>query len=189
MSEQPICFRECGKLAGFTLIEMMIVLAITGILAALATPSFKDMIAEQRVRSAASDIVGDLASARIEAIKQQRRVVMERNTGGTTWKDGWRVFVDINGNNSLDAGTDVILKTVTGFGSSGSSTMKLCAMDTAFADRVVFRGDGTIGNAPAGDESGLRVSDGASRSRDIRLSAVGRASVDIFGKGEGLVCP
>ena len=182
----PLLFRgHASEVKGFTLVEVMVVVTILGVMAAIAFPYFGGMIAEERVRSAASDLMSDLVSARIEAIKQQRRVVMERT--GATWNEGWQVFVDTNANTTWDAGEPVI-KTSAGF---RYGRMKGCSISAAYAARVVFRGDGSVLNAPIGGaESGLRISDDRERrSRDIRLSPLGRASVDVYREGEGSVCP
>jgi len=53
---------------GFTLIEIMIVLAIVGLMAAVAVPSFRGMTQRLRVSSAGREIAMDLALARVKAI-------------------------------------------------------------------------------------------------------------------------
>ncbi len=74
---------------GFTLVELVTVLAIMGILAAIAAPSFTDMIARQRLRTGAFDLVGDLLLARSEAIKRNETVTVAAS--GATWAAGWTV--------------------------------------------------------------------------------------------------
>ena len=74
--------------AGFTLVELITVMAIVGILAALAGPSFSEMIVRQRLRTGAFDLVGDLLLARSEAIKRGVNVTV---TPGSTWAKGWTV--------------------------------------------------------------------------------------------------
>ena len=54
---------------GFTLIELMIAVAIVGVLSAFAFPAVKDSLATGRLRSAASDLYSALLQARSEAIK------------------------------------------------------------------------------------------------------------------------
>ncbi len=80
--------RSCRRSAGFTLVELITVVAIMGILAALAGPSFTDMIARQRLRTGAFDLVGDLMLARSEAIKRGESVTV---TPGDNWALGWTV--------------------------------------------------------------------------------------------------
>ncbi|CAB5694986.1 Tfp pilus assembly protein FimT [Delftia tsuruhatensis] len=68
---------------GFTLIEMMVVLALAAILAALAAPSFTAQIANQRVDSAAQELQSLLQFARSEAV--YRRVESSFTGMGRAW--------------------------------------------------------------------------------------------------------
>ncbi len=74
---------------GFTLPELLTVLAITGILVAIALPSFSSLIANQRSRALSSDLMSSLARARSEAVKRNTDVAMTPATGG--WEAGWSI--------------------------------------------------------------------------------------------------
>lgn len=100
---------------GLTLIELMVTIAIVGLLASLAVPSFRTMLVNRSVQSAADALVGDMRLARSEALKRSTRTSICRSSNGTncaagvgSWSDGWLVFVDMNANGTVDTGDDVI---------------------------------------------------------------------------------
>lgn len=74
---------------GFTLPELLTVLAISGILVAIALPGFSTMIATQRARALSSDLMSSLARVRSEAVKRNTDVVLAPKSGG--WAAGWTV--------------------------------------------------------------------------------------------------
>jgi type IV fimbrial biogenesis protein FimT len=86
---------------GFTLTEILIALAIIGILASLGAPAFNDLIKSQRIKSMATDINASLAFARSEAVKRNRNVTMTPITTGA-WEDGWRIADPDNAGNYLE---------------------------------------------------------------------------------------
>ncbi len=73
---------------GFTAIELMVVVAIVAVLAALAGPSFTPMIERWRVRQTAEALQSSIYLARSEAIKRSGGITIDA-TGG--WDQGWRV--------------------------------------------------------------------------------------------------
>lgn len=100
--------------SGFTLIEMMVVVAIMAVLIAIAMPSFRDVVDRYRVRRAIEDLSATIYMARTEAIKRGGHVSIAKTAGAacsTTqeWTCGWSVFEDVNENGTLD-GNDAVLQ-------------------------------------------------------------------------------
>ena len=76
--------------AGFTGIELLVVVTIVGVLAAIAGPSFAALIASQRASSAATDLYVALATARSEATKRNADVTLSQKS--SAWKNGWLIL-------------------------------------------------------------------------------------------------
>jgi type IV fimbrial biogenesis protein FimT len=101
---------------GFTIIELMIGIAILGITMTFAAPSFLTLISNNRIAGGASDFVSALQLAKAESAARVNPVtICKRNvagtgcTGGGDWQQGWIVFSDINGDASVDVGDTVVL--------------------------------------------------------------------------------
>jgi type IV fimbrial biogenesis protein FimT len=97
--------RRFVRAPGFTLIELMIVMAVLVILIMLAAPSMGNLVRDQRVKTAAGDVYAALIFARSEALKRNQFVAAcSKNAdgtgceGSTDWARGWIVFLDADGN-------------------------------------------------------------------------------------------
>lgn len=112
-----------NKHLGFTLVELLVTIAILAILTALAVPSFKQTIQSTTISNNVNTFMGDLRFARSEAIRRGGNVVMCRsnapeaanpvcNTGSGTgtigWASGWIIFHDLNNNFNRDAGETIL---------------------------------------------------------------------------------
>ncbi len=88
---------------GFSLVELMIALTLAVILLALATPSWLDLIQNNRITSQAQEFIRSLHLARSEALKRGTAVAICPSSTGTActdssdWSQGWIVFSDIGG--------------------------------------------------------------------------------------------
>lgn len=106
---------------GFTAIELMVVVSIIAVLAALAGPSFTQMIESWRVRDATESLRSTLLFARSEAIKRGGQIAIHKlpnNTNGCTsatgnrdWDCGWIVCHDTN-NSGTCTSTEPVLQRI-----------------------------------------------------------------------------
>ena len=100
------------------MLELLIAIAIMGILAAVSLPSFMDTLGRWAANSATRSLAGSLNLARSEAIKQGVDVSICPTNSGTdcvanSWSGGWIIFIDANGDadgaaGSIDAGDTII---------------------------------------------------------------------------------
>lgn len=94
--------------AGFTLIELMVAVALLAIMAGIAVPSFAAFISNYRATAAANDMLQALTLTRGEALKRGRRVTLLPVS--SDWTKGWIIFVDTDNDLALDNGETTIFK-------------------------------------------------------------------------------
>jgi type IV fimbrial biogenesis protein FimT len=75
--------------------ELVVTLSVAGILAAVAVPSFSQLIASQRAKATGSELFGAMLQTRSSAIARNASITVSQNTGG--WNQGWQIL-DPNGN-------------------------------------------------------------------------------------------
>jgi type IV fimbrial biogenesis protein FimT len=99
---------------GFTLTEMMVVIAIVAILMTIGVPSYRYISNSYRMTGEVNGLLGDAQFARSEAIKEGQQVILCTSTDGatcagvTTWQVGWIVCVDLNNDNTCDNAEPVL---------------------------------------------------------------------------------
>ncbi len=121
--------------SGFTLIELMITLAVLAVVLGIAMPAISDFAIKQRVSSQANEMMLSLAFARSEAVKLNRDVrIMPLTAAANGWGDGWCVGPDTIDNCSH---ADVVRLF------SSINGVSITSSGIANPPVVVFRRDGT----------------------------------------------
>lgn len=172
---------------GFTLVELLVTLAIGAIVLAMATPSLAAFFRTNRVAGATNEVVLALQVARAEAARRGRDVSVCASSdgatcaGGTAWTGGWIVFQDAN-NTGTPASTGAGSELVRVFdGLDPSLTL------TGPANYLRFRPDGSLdwSGASAGDRErqfDLRVeSCSGTQRRTISVGRLGRVRSAVLG--------
>lgn len=157
---------------GFSIIELVTVVAILAIMLGFAIPSFQEFVVNYRTSVQTNDLMADLAIARSEAVKYARRT--EVRAEGGNWTDGWIVWTDLDGDNGVD--DDEVVKRH----GQAEQDFTITAGDTGgtAAPIVAFGVTGTV-IAPVGNNpiefAICRPDNDNARSRGIRLERSGRA--------------
>jgi len=139
----PTHFRP-GFESGFTLIEMMLVLAVAAVIASLTLPSLDRFADRNRIESTANDLVAHINLARLEAVMHRHLVVVcpstdgRRCSGGNQWHHGWIVFRDDDRNDIADQRDDLLRV---------GPVLEHLWMDSAGRTRIRYQPDGTAGGS------------------------------------------
>jgi len=192
---------------GFTLIELMVAFVVVAVLIGVAVPGFRTFILNGRVTTNTNDLLGELATARSEAIKRNATVVICRSDNPTattpacssgtanTWETGWLLFED---------GATANNKTF----STGDVGDVLIRVHEPLTGNLTLRGNNTtnLGNFVAFTREGLTTlpavaakdtphhfklcdSRGKEYARAIVLESSGRARIDRLSTLSSLSCP
>lgn len=101
-----------STIRGFTLLELMVTIAVGAILMALALPSFQGTFRSNRLATTANKMTAAIALARSDAIKTTRAAGVCGSTDGTSctasWAGGWLVWQDTDRNGALN-GNEAVL--------------------------------------------------------------------------------
>jgi type IV fimbrial biogenesis protein FimT len=161
---------------GATLVELMMVLAILGIIAGFSMPYLQDMVKNWRITSQTNDLLGDLQSARGQAAATSLTITVCASSNSSsctgTWSQGRLVFTDANADAAVSTG-DKILRVAPAI----NSTTTLVAANLATAGRLQFRPTGMASGATGSGATFKFCDDRAGAyGRTITVSPTGRAS-------------
>jgi type IV fimbrial biogenesis protein FimT len=169
---------------GFTLIELMVTIALLVIVIAIGVPSFQAAINGSRLTAATNELSAGVQLARAESIKRNRVVVLCRSedmlscADGDTW-NGWLVFADTNADGVVDVGEDII-KTGTidaPLVVRASPGISSRAMTISFLPNGMARGADEMALLNASLSLCTPFAEPATNVRDLLIAFGGRASV------------
>jgi len=194
------------KQYGFTIYELLITMLMIGIVLSIGVPRMSGFMQNSRITGTANDLHASFHLARSEAARSKSNITICASTNsmdaaaacGGTFDDGWIIFVDLNDNQTRDAGDE---ENVLRAHPAIPDTIDI--ITNGGADYFVFApsglGRGDIGGNPAlsiamiCDERGLDVAEGGrATARRLVATPLGRATVisdydDIVAAGG--VCP
>jgi type IV fimbrial biogenesis protein FimT len=178
------------KERGVTLVELMITLAVTGVLLAIAVPSFESLIASSRLSTSTNDLLSAIAQSRSEAIRRGQRVVLcvqdPANQGQCAatagWEQGWLAYIDLDRDGVLDAGETTFISAP-----RQSTNISMPANGDALDITFLPSGRVTVARTLRVCSSSSQLNNDA-RARNILINAGGQAIITTPA-GVAATCP
>ena len=136
---------------GFTLIELMTAIGLTGLLLSMAVPALDIFVSNARQTGAVNDFVSSMHIARSTAVTTNTRVTICPSAGGADcdgadWEQGWIVFSDPDSDQSVDAGETIVSTS----GDAGDLTIR----SGEFGSFLMYRPNGRVMNASLNGSAG-----------------------------------
>lgn len=128
------------KHIGFTLIELMVAVAVVGVVVAIGMPSFGELLKNNRMVTQANTIIASLHQARSETINRGISVRIEPLVAGTDWSAGWQLRIDGSNpsDNDFDDDVDIVIRS---YEALKQSTL------TSTVDNIIYLPDGSVSAA------------------------------------------
>ena len=169
-----------AKSSGFTLIELIVTIAIAAILIGVAVPSFMELIRDNQTATQSTRFIADLNLARSEAVKRGINVFVCKSsdqatcTNGSNWESGWLVIADADRDAGFDAGP--ILHVNQGL----DTNFTLRPAVGNFSNWIRYDSNGAASGDGAGNDETFRLcrpDSDAAQSRRIDIVATGRVNL------------
>jgi len=159
---------------GFTLIELMIAVGLTGLLLSMAVPAMDAFVLNARQTGAINDFVSSIHLARSTAITTNTRVTVCPSANGVTcentdWDRGWIVFSDLDSDQIVDLDERIV--------SAAAGINNLSIESATFGQFLLYRPNGRAMNVSVNGSSGEFVvcdSRGAHRAKVMIIDLSGR---------------
>jgi len=178
-----------NKQRGFTLIELMVAVALTALLLSMAVPALDHFTTSARQTSAINDFVASMHIARSTAVTTNFRTTVCPSANGVsceavTWNQGWIVFADRNSNQAVD-GDEVVVSSSDGYNRLDIETAE-------FGQFLMYRPNGRVMTVSANGNSGqFTVCDdrGSERAKVVIVDLSGRPRLSkVLADGSAPVC-
>jgi prepilin-type N-terminal cleavage/methylation domain-containing protein len=170
--------------SGFTLIEMLVVMALMLALVAIGIPSLQNALHQSKMRGMVQEITVALRLARIDAVKTSSRGIVQIVPSTAPDKPALvRAFSDRDSDGKLGANEPVLASFVLPTGVTFDSVDGFSTDPEGGPNMAIFRSDGSLKD---GEVGGFRISDPYGNQMEVRVEPAATARIEVrkFENGE-----